>query len=87
MPRSRRVANQRAVDLLAKESIADDDVLLVLRAWLFKQSQSRPNVTPPGATSVQSDTLGLVRTRMGKVVASRFTQKYPAVFMLFARPV
>ena len=86
MPRSRRVANQCAVDLLAnKEAIADDDVLQVLRLWLFKQNKNRQNVLPLGATSVHSDTLGLVRSRMGKVVATRFTKKYPAVFMLFSR--
>ena len=80
MPRSRRVANQRAVDLLAnKETIADDDVLQVLRLWLFKQNKNRQNVLPLGATSVHSDTLGLVRSRMGRVVATRFTKQYPAV--------
>ena len=48
-------------------------------------THTRTNVFPDGATSVESDTLGLVRSRTGQVAATGMTKRYPAVFELFCR--
>ena len=73
------------MELLAKEKVGDDAVLQVLRLWYFKENKNRANVTPEGSTSVFSDTLGLVKTRDGKILCSTATAKYWAVLALFAR--
>ena len=51
----------------------------------FPTTHTRTNVFPDGATSVESDTLGLVRSRTGQVAATGMTKRYPAVFELFCR--
>ena len=70
---------------LSKEEVFDDDVLSVLRLWYFKANKIRANVMPEGTTSVFSDTLGLVKTRVGKILCGTATSKYWAVTALFAR--
>ena len=65
--------------------LTDQDVLDVLRVWLFKANKTRANVLPQGTTFVHSDMLGVVRSRTGKVVATKFTLKYTAVFQLLCR--
>ena len=40
---------------------------------------------PSGASSVESDTLGLVRSRTGQVVSTALTRKHPAVYEIFCR--
>ena len=82
MPRSRRGATTLAQDLLLKPTIGDDEVVAVLRKWHFGRNKIRTNVFPEGATSVHSDTLGLVRSRDGRVVVSRMTTKHSDVFRL-----
>ncbi len=84
-PRSRRTANILARERLQQARIGDEDVLDVLRIWYFKQNKTRCNVFPAGATSVNSDTLGGVRTRTGTVVLTRITTKYLAAFNLLCR--
>ena len=69
--RSRRAANNLAEEKLQKKKVDDHDVLDVLRIWYFKQNTSRVNVFPIGVSSVNSDTLGLVRSRTGAVVPTR----------------
>ena len=71
--------------LLVKDEIEDDDVLAVLCLWHFKHNKNRTNVIPEGSTSVFSDTLGIVKTRSGKILCSNATEKYWAVTALFAR--
>ena len=85
MPRSRRGANTLAQELLLKPTIGDDDVVAVLRKWYFGHNKIRTNVFPEGATSVHSDTLGLARSRDGRVVVSRMTTKNSDVFRLLCK--
>ena len=84
-PRSRRAANELAMQHLQKDSVSDDDILAVLRLWYFKQNKTRANVTPEGSTSVFSDNLGLVKSRVGSVLCSNATVKNLAVLILFSR--
>ena len=61
--RSRRRANLLALDRLGRSrQITDEDVVVVLDLWYFGKNTTRVNVFPVGATSVESDTLGLVRS-------------------------
>ena len=83
--RSRRSANLAAIEKLNKVRINNDDVTDVLDRWSFSQNTRRINVIPCGATAVQSDTLGLVRTRTGKVVPTAMTKRYHEVFHLLCR--
>ena len=83
--RSRRKANDLAAEKLAQPYVSEEDVLAVLEQWYFSKNTTRTNVFPSGTTSVESDTLGLVRSRTGKVVATSITKKWPAVFQLFCR--
>ena len=85
MARSRRAANDIAEARLESPRTSDDDILAVLQRWYFKHNTVRKNVLPEGVTSVQSDTLGVVRTRTGSVVITRPTRKAPAVFHLCCR--
>ena len=85
MSRSRRAANELAEERLQQNHTNDDDVLAVLRRWYFKHNTGRKNVIPEGNTSVQSDTLGAVRTRTGSVVTTRLTRKFQFVFNLLCR--
>ena len=85
MPRSRRGADVLAQERLKRPRIADGDVLDVLRLWHFKENTTRTNVIPEGVTSVQSDTLGVVRSRTGSVVATQLTIKYQCVFHVLCR--
>ena len=69
----------------SKTQITDEDVLDVLDRWYFAKNTARANVFPIGVQSVESDTLGLVRSRTGRVTATSITRKAPAVFELLAR--
>ena len=73
------------MQFLQQDTVSDDDVLSVLRLWYFKQNQTRANVIPVGSTSVFSDNLGLVKTRVGTVLCSNATVKNWAVLVLFSR--
>ena len=68
-----------------KATTEDDDVLAVLRTWYFGRNRIRTHVFPEGATSVQSDTMGLVRARDGRVMLSGMTTKHRDVFKLLCR--
>ena len=85
MARSRRAANELAEARLALPRTIDEDILAAPQRWYFKHNTTRKNVLPEGVTSIQSDTLGVVRTRTGSVVLTRLTKKSPAVFHLFCR--
>lgn len=83
--RSRAKANRKAEDLVCRPHVSDGDVLDVLRLWHFKTNRIRKNVIPAGKQSVPSETLGLVRSRDGRILATRNTQKYVSVFTLLCK--
>ena len=84
--RDRTKANQAAADLLLRKPlITDRDVLSVLRLWHFGPNKTRQNVMPENVTHVCSDTLGLTRSRVGTVVLTKHTRKYPQYFALLCK--
>ena len=83
--RSRRKANMLAAEKLTRGQITEKDVLEILSLWYFSHNTNRANVFPIGATSVESDTLGLVRSRTGRVTATSLTKRAPAVFEILSR--
>ena len=85
MRRSRPKAHRLAGKLIEQTHLSNDNVLKVLRLWHFNHNRSRANVMPAGVDSVQSDTLGLVRSRDGRVIATMNIVKYNNVFALFCR--
>ena len=84
--RSRKLAEQTARAILDSGRIVTDaDVLLVLRRWAFRRNKSRKNVLPPGSDHVESDTLGVVATRDGRVCLSKPTRRHANCFKLLAQ--
>jgi len=59
--------------------ITEDEVLQTLREWAFGRNPNRQNVLPEGQDWVWSDTLGLLRDRMGDIHLTTPTKAYPAV--------
>ncbi len=84
--RSKPLANELAEKILARgELVTEADVLAVLSLWRFKNNTDRLNVMPAGQDSVFSDTLGLVQSHDGRVVATASTRKYKNFFALLCR--
>ena len=83
--RDRATANRRARELLCKTITGDGDLLEVLQRWRFKPNRTRKNVVPEGAPFVFSETLGLVRSRTGKLIMTNITRQYDSVFMLLCK--
>jgi len=80
LQRCRRIADGLAKTILEKangEAISDSDMLQVLRAWGFRRNDARKNVLPQGKDWVHSDTLGLVRSRDGRVILGGASRKHP----------
>ena len=84
-PRNRARSNARACDILRNAVVGDSDVLDVLRAWRVKPNKSRKNVTPDGAPFVYSETMGLVRSRTGRIAMTEIAHTYENVFKLLCR--
>merc|ERR1719265_801046 len=56
---------------------------LVLKKWAFARNTTRVNVMQKDVTWVWSDTLGLIRDRMGDIHLTQATKQYPEVVRLF----
>jgi len=67
----------------ANRKVGEDDVLGVLHAWAFAKNPFRQNVMPEGQEWVWSDTLGLIRDRVGDIHLTPPTRNYPEVAQLF----
>jgi len=81
---ARKVADQEAEKILAKNrKISDQDCVKVLRKWAFRKNEARQNVMPEGVDFVHSDTMGLIRARDGRYMATAPSVLYPNVFTLF----
>lgn len=65
--------------------ISDDEVLLTLKRWPFHRNVTRKNVMHEDETWVHSDTIGLLKDRLGDVHLTCSTRRYPQVTELFAR--
>jgi len=63
----------------AGRQIREDEVLTVLRAWAFAKNPNRQNVLPDGQDWVWSDTLGLIRDRVGDIHITAASKTYPEV--------
>jgi hypothetical protein len=87
---SRLLAQKGAKEILeaadkAGRIVTDEEMLATLRRWSFAKNPFRQNVMKKGQTWVYSDTLGLLRDRMGDLHLSPPTRKYPQVAELFSR--
>uniref|UniRef100_A0A7S1KW40 Uncharacterized protein n=1 Tax=Alexandrium catenella TaxID=2925 RepID=A0A7S1KW40_ALECA len=65
--------------------ISDDDVLATLKQWAFIKNAARSNVIPEGQEWVWSDTLGLIRDRLGSIHTTPATKLYPEVVQLLVK--
>eukprot|EP00421_Protoceratium_reticulatum_P043604 CAMPEP_0168444948 /NCGR_PEP_ID=MMETSP0228-20121227/45311_1 /TAXON_ID=133427 /ORGANISM="Protoceratium reticulatum, Strain CCCM 535 (=CCMP 1889)" /LENGTH=408 /DNA_ID=CAMNT_0008459405 /DNA_START=62 /DNA_END=1285 /DNA_ORIENTATION=- len=65
--------------------ITDKDVHSAMELWAFRKNESRQNVLPEGKTWVNSDTLGLIRDRTGRYMATPPTKDYPHFMELLCR--
>eukprot|EP00928_Gymnodinium_smaydae_P098911 TRINITY_DN9308_c2_g1_i1.p1 TRINITY_DN9308_c2_g1~~TRINITY_DN9308_c2_g1_i1.p1 ORF type:complete len:512 (+),score=107.10 TRINITY_DN9308_c2_g1_i1:65-1600(+) len=77
-------ANRHAEKVLAsaereKRLIREDEVESVLSLWGFARNVTRQNVLPQDKEWVWSDTVGLLRDRMGDIHLTKSTIRYPAV--------
>ena len=55
-----------------------------MRAWKFSRNKTRRNVFPDGASFVFSDTLGLVRSRTGRICITSITRRNTHALRLFS---
>jgi len=83
----RLVAQREAKAILAecakrKRQISDAEMTRVLKAWGFARNVARTNVMHPGQSWVWSDTLGLLRDRVGDIHMTQSSVKYPEVVTL-----
>ena len=86
MPRSRRKANELARKILdTGRGVTGADVLEVLMLWRFHQNKARVNVMREGQEWVFSDTLGVVRSRDGRLVLSRPTREHDSFMEILCR--
>ena len=84
--RNKPQANDLAEKILARGALVTEaDVLAVLSLWRFKNNTDRLNVMPAGQEAIFSDTLGLVQSHDGRVVATSSTRKYKHFFALLCR--
>lgn len=65
--------------------ISDEDIEVVLKRWPFFKNPHRKNVLPDNKSWVWSDTLGLLRDRIGHIHLTGSTRRYPQVTELFCR--
>ena len=77
--RNRAKSNVCACDLLRNAVVGGGDVLAVLRLWRFKPNKNRKNAIPDGDPFVYSETMGLVRSRTGRIAMSEITRTYEHV--------
>ena len=71
-------AHDMAMARLSSPVVTDNDVLDVLRHWLFKRGRA-------AGREEKKDVLGLIRRQDGRVAVSKVTRKSPAVFALLSR--
>mmetsp|Transcript_16688 Transcript_16688/g.39025 ORF Transcript_16688/g.39025 Transcript_16688/m.39025 type:complete len:489 (-) Transcript_16688:80-1546(-) len=82
----RLVAQREAKKILAsKRVVTDDDVTTVLSNWGFARNIGRQNVMQEGKNWVWSDTLGLLRDRMGDIHITAPAKAYPEVMEVINR--
>mmetsp|Transcript_116681 Transcript_116681/g.341556 ORF Transcript_116681/g.341556 Transcript_116681/m.341556 type:complete len:537 (+) Transcript_116681:84-1694(+) len=65
--------------------ISDEDVLSTLKQWAFIKNAARSNVIPEGQEWVWSDTLGLIRDRLGSIHSTPATKLYPEVVQVLVK--
>ena len=84
--RSRRKADAMAKELLqSRTGIVDAHITRLLDAWRFKPNFARKNITPDGAPFCHSDTIGLVLSRDGRVVATKAARNFPNFLSVLCR--
>lgn len=87
MDAARKAADNEAKSILDKQSkkIKNADVLKVLKKWAYHKNDVRLNVMPEGEKWVFSDTLGMVRTRDGRLIVNGITESFPNVYRILMK--
>jgi len=65
-----------------KRPISEEEVCQTMSEWSFARNPNRVNVQPDGQDWVWSDTLGLLRDRLGDIHLTKPTKGYPEVTMV-----
>lgn len=82
----RLVADRKAKELIDKnKGITDEDVQEVMTAWAFAKNTARVNVMPDGENYVWSDTVGLLRDRIGDIHLTQSATRYPNFTRIFIK--
>jgi len=86
----RLVAQRRAKEIIAdcdekKRLVTDDELTSVLDFWGFAKNTARQNVMKEGVNWVWSDTVGLLRDRIGDIHLTQSTHGYPEVVGVLCR--
>uniref|UniRef100_A0A6U9JCA6 Uncharacterized protein n=1 Tax=Zooxanthella nutricula TaxID=1333877 RepID=A0A6U9JCA6_9DINO len=68
-----------------RRSITDEELLLTLKRWAFLKNVTRQNVMKEDQQWVHSDTLGVLKDRIGDCHLTPPTRRYAQVAELFAR--
>lgn len=77
---AQREAKKRLAAAKAEgRKITEDEALKTLQEWAFGKNPNRNNVMPDGQNWVWSDTLGLLRDRVGDIHLTSPTKTYPEV--------
>lgn len=79
----RLVANRKSEEFLKaaakdKRAISDEEVATAMSTWAFAKNPNRQNVLPDGQDWVWSDTMGLIRDRLGDIHITSATNRYPS---------
>jgi hypothetical protein len=86
----RLVAQREAKKIVAeadekRRAISDEEIARVLGSWGFARNHTRLNVMQGGVDWVWSDTLGLLRDRVGDIHLTKPTIAYPEVSQVINR--
>lgn len=68
-----------------KRAITDAEVSEAMATWAFAKNPNRQNVLPDGQDWVWSDTIGLIRDRIGDIHIVTSTLRYPSFVKIFTR--
>lgn len=87
LTRAHRIVAQREAKAVldSGRAVTDNDVANVLMKWGFARNSGRLNVMQEGRSWVWSDTLGLLRDRMGDIHLTTPSHSYPQVPELLNR--
>jgi hypothetical protein len=86
----RLVANRDAENTLNAAArnhkvVTDADVARIMQTWAYAKNVTRQNVMPEGQRWVWSDTVGLLKDRLGDIHVTHNAKRYPAYTQLIVK--